>query len=319
MTALIFGVSSQDARFLTKVLKEADETVIGVVSKRDQARTELLKELPFDDLIPADFSCADSIQSVIHTMKAAKVFNLVGYSSVHASFKEPIICADTNYLFFQRLLLAALKSESDPHIFQCSSSEMFAGSRDSSVSEQSHAMPISPYGVSKTAAHYLASTYRNAHNLRVSTGILFNHESEFRTPRFFSKRVVIGLVDVFLGKADRFTVDRLDFWRDWSYAADFAKAFQVIAEQSKPDDYVVAAGKLHSGRDFVRLGMEYLGIGSVIEDVVSIQSTDLRPADHDGVVGDTAKITSSLGWTPRVTFEEMIRIMIDAEIASRGK
>jgi len=197
---------------------------------------------------------------------------------------------------------------------------MYAGlTRTISITEETPVNPISPYGISKVASHYLSRLYREVYGLKISTGILFNHESEFRTMDFFTKRAAVGLVDFYLGNIAKVPIQALDFNRDWSYASDFAEAFEKISLQKESDDYVISSGALHSGRDFFKVGLKYLGLNIEVEEVVSFDNESIRPIDHRGLSGDNSKITKTLNWTPKVDFEQMVEKLISFELKERRK
>jgi len=191
---------------------------------------------------------------------------------------------------------------------------MYGGTTEELVSEDTQLFPVSPYAVSKAASHLLAKAYRSAYRMKVSSAILFNHESEYRSPDFFTKKVTLGLVEVFLGRKKSFQLEKVDFQRDWSYAGDVANALYLIASSPNPGEYVVSSGRLRSGRELLEVGLKYLGITSNLDQLVEINQNSARPFDHRGVTGDSSKIRATLGWEPEVGFEDMIKKMIDYEL-----
>jgi len=312
--SIIFGVNSQDSIFLSSILKGAGYKVIGVRNTDWESNKQQIAECKIDEFVDVSFSSTNSLMEVFSMTELECVFNLVGFSSVHRSFLDPVSCHDTNFIFVQRLLEAARLAQTNAHIVQCSSAEMYGGTTEEMVSENSVLFPVSPYAVSKAASHLLAKAYRSAYNVKVSSAILFNHESEYRSPNFFTKKVALGLVEVFLGRKRSFQLEKIDFHRDWSYAGDVAKALYLIATSPNPGEYVVSSGQLKSGRELLEVGLNYLGITSDLEHIVEIDKNLARPFDHCGFKGDSSKIRITLGWNPAVGFEEMIKKMIDYEL-----
>lgn len=317
MKSVIFGVYSQDAAFLSDILKSAGHQVIGVRNIERVRRDSIRSLAAVDEVIDVEFSNIASLQEIFRIAEVGCAFNLVGFSSVYDSFLDPLSCNEVNFNFFHRLLEAARLIQSRAHIVQCSSSEMFGGTTESFVHEASELSPISPYGVSKAASHLLATVYRNSYFMNVSSSILFNHESEFRPAKFFTKRAALGLVDVYLGKAESIQLEKVDFERDWSFAGDVAKALSLIALSPTPGDFVVSSGSLRSGRDFLEIGLAYLGMQMRVDDIVVFKSNEVRPLDHHGFAGDSSKIRKSLGWSPEVGFEGLVKRMIDFELSLR--
>lgn len=312
--AVIFGVYSQDAVFLSRVLKAAGYEIIGV-RNLDRARKEpILSRCKVDEIVDVSFSSVDSLLEVFGTSGVEKIFNLVGFSSVSRSFLDPITCQDVNFIFYQRLLEAARLAQSGAHIVQCSSSEMYAGTDEPTVNEDSELSPVSPYGVSKAASHLLTRVYRNTYQMKVSSAVLFNHESEYRPANFFTKKAILGMIDIHLGREKFLRLEKIDFERDWSYAGDVAKAMSLIASSPKPGEFVVSSGKLRSGREFLEVGLRYLGVNSELDDLVTPSEESARPFDHRGIAGDSSKIRNELGWKPDTRFEEIVKIMIDFEL-----
>jgi GDPmannose 4,6-dehydratase len=316
---LILGTSGQDASFLKDILTRQGQEVVGAQNTSPSYRGRLVNRSSYSEVVDFDFSSVDETTRVLDSSHYDAIYNLVGFSSVERSFVEPIKCFEANYLYFQNLLIAISKLRKPIKVFQCSSSEMYAGTRVDFVDESSHLSPISPYGISKASAHYLASAYRNAYGVNVSTGILFNHESELRPTHFFSKKVVVGLVDLFLGNREKIAINNIHFQRDWSYAGDFAEAFSLIMSKSDPDDFVIASGELHSGEEFIQTGLEILGMSGKVEDFVTEDTESRRPIDHQGKIGVSLKAQAEVGWKPKTTFEQMVRRMIDAELSLRNK
>lgn len=318
MKSIIFGIGGQDSLFLTRLLKEKGYEVYGVVDCNRSRNSKFFNLVTLDHLIECDFRSEDALAEALKLPGVSSIFNLIGFSSVHLSFKQEVECFESNFYLFHRILTVAKKLQIESHIFQCSSSEMYAGlTGTSSISEETPVNPISPYGISKVASHFLSRLYREVYGLNISTGILFNHESEYRTLNFFTKRAAVGLVDFYFGKIDKVPIQSLDFNRDWSYASDFAKAFEAISLQKDSDDYVISSGILHSGRDFFEVGLKCLGLNMEVEEVVSFDNESIRPIDHRGFLGDNSKIMKTLSWRPEVDFEQMVEKLISFELKKR--
>lgn len=313
MKCIIFGIDSQDAVFLSKYLREFGHEVIGVRNRERRYIQRTEAHSSFTDILSADFSEVASLQEIFSVDRITNVFNLVGFSSVSQSFHKPVECQDSNYIFYQKLLEAIRLKNTGLHIVQCSSSEMYAGLKVATINESSELRPISPYGVSKSAAHLLSRVYREAYDMRITNAILFNHESEYRPSHFFSKRAATELLEVFHGRKSSVELENLDFARDWSYAGDVAKALILMATKESSDDFVVSSGVLNSGRRFLEVGIKHLGIKKTIEEIVKLPVAKSRPLDHPGFVGENSKIKDILGWEPEVGFEKMVEKILDYE------
>lgn len=320
MKNVILGVSGQDGYFLSSLLHDLGQTVIGLVPEGRPTSLSPLTESKLSEKFTVDFCSNEDLGKVLKVISPHRIFNLVGFSSVQKSFIQAQECISTNFLFFERLLSVVKESFPDriPHVFQCSSSEMYALNGDSVIDENSEIRPLSPYGISKSASHHLAHCYREAYGIPVSTGILFNHESELRSATYFSGKAIKGIVDVYLGVVKEFSVQSLDFQRDWCYAGDVANAMHQISSLDEPSDFVVASGKLRSGRDLIREGFKYLGLEEKWERFVLKSSRDIRPLDHRGKIGNFQKLNDRTGWSPDTEFSAMIAKMIDSELQNRN-
>lgn len=321
MKNVIFGASGQDGHFLTSLLHQRGETIVGVFPSGRANKLNPSIEGRLSDKYYVDFQDGKELGYLLQKVSPDKIFNLAGFSSVHRSFVEAQECFSINFMFFERLLSAVKSNLADklPHIFHCSSSEMYASSPDSFIDESSEMKPISPYGISKTASQHLAEVYREAYGLPVSTGILFNHESELRTPTYFSGKAVSGVVDIYLGAATELPLQSLNFSRDWSYAEDVVQAMYLISSLDNPSDFIVASGKLRSGRDFVHEAFTYLGLDEDWERFLTQSSAETRPLDHQGKVGNFKKLNLATGWVPKTEFSKMIEKMIDSELKRRSR
>lgn len=318
MKNLIFGVLGQDGYFLSQALEKRGHEIVGVLNSR-----KVNTSIPHwrgESFKPknVDFFNVQSLTELINNEKPDVIYNLVGFSSVRKSFLFPQECFSINLVFYE-LLLTALKQSrfaNSARLVHCSSSEMYAGIENTLVDENTTPIPISPYGISKTAAHFLSQTYREAFGILVSNAILFNHESELRKDDFFFHRATSGVVDYYLGRTREIEIESIDFKRDWSFAGDVVEGLILMSSPREASDFVIASGKLYSGRDFFRVAFSHLGIDEDIDEVVVRRGVQ-RPVDHKGIAGNPAKIENELGWLPKLTFEKLVERVLVKEISKR--
>jgi len=215
-----------------------------------------------------------------------------------------------------RLLEAVRKvgGEKNVRFYQASSSEMFGKVRETPQNELTPFHPRSPYGVAKTFAHYTCVNYREAYDMHVSTGILFNHEGEFRGHEFVTRKITSNVARIKLGKQERFSLGDLSPKRDWGYAQDYVEAMWLMLQQEKPDDYVIATGETHSVRDFVETALSVAGLNGGIEEYVDFDKEMIRPSEVDLLIGDASKAKRVLGWEPKVNFQELVSIMVKKDL-----
>lgn len=315
---MITGISGQDGHLLARELLRQGRTVIGLL---DESRESQVEEISGNlNLIRLNFRDEGKIKELLSDFKPAQIFNLAGFSSVRNSFRNSEECFAVNYFFLERLLKCVVEVNlPTSRIFQCSSSEMYAGSGETKVNEQSSIQPISPYGISKASAHFLCNLYRTAFALDIRIGILFNHESPLRKPDFATKKIVKGLVSLKCDEIKQIVVSNLSSTRDWGYAEDFIGAMISIMDADEGHDYVVGTGQLHSIREFIQVGLNYLEIDREVSDVVLEEMDPKRLIDHVGKVADTSLIRETLGWVPKWNFQQMVHDLIDSELTLFNK
>ena len=313
--ALITGVSGQDGRLLSRYLQSQGDVVIGLVGSHKI--NENISHL--DSVIQIDHQDSDAIRSIFDNDSFDVVYNLVGFSSVSDSFMKPITCFEINSRFVFEITKAIRLSSrnKDLSFFQASSSEMYGGFKGAIVDEKSEMRPISPYGHSKYISHRFLGDLRETQDMRISCGILFNHESPLRPIRFFSRKVVSGLVDILEGKKRCIELHNLEIERDWGYAGDYVKAMRLIAMSSINDDFIISSGESRSVRDFITSAISYLNLSGDFDYLVRTSNKADRPIDHKGFAGNNSKIRNVLGWTPETDFASLVKILIDGEIEFR--
>ena len=261
----------------------------------------------------ADFS---SLLRVIEKVQADEVYNLGALTFVGLSFKQPELTANVTGLGTLRLLEAIRKAgqEGTTRFYQASSSEMFGKVRETPQTELTPFHPRSPYGVAKTFAHYTCVNYREAYNMHVSCGILFNHEGEYRGHEFVTRKITSNVAKIKSGKQNRFSLGDLTPQRDWGYAGDYVEAMWLMLQQKNPDDYVIATGQTHSVRSFVEESLKAAGLEGQIEDYVDFDDQMIRPSEVDLLVGDPRKAREALGWFPKVDFKALVKLMVDNDL-----
>jgi GDPmannose 4,6-dehydratase len=264
-------------------------------------------------LRPADLLDQQSLMRIIQDVRPHEFYNLAAMSFVPASWDQPLLTGEYNSMGVTRLLEAVRQVDADLRIYQASSSEMYGRVREVPQTELTPFYPRSPYGVSKVFGHYITVNYRESYGMFAVSGILFNHESPRRGLEFVTRKVTDGVARIKLGLANHLSLGNLDARRDWGYAGDYVRAMWLMLQQDKADDYVIATGVSHSVRDLVEIAFGYAGLQW--QEYIRIDPALLRPAEVDHLVGDCSKAKATLGWQPQVSFEGLIRMMVDADIA----
>jgi GDPmannose 4,6-dehydratase len=249
---------------------------------------------------------------LIDEVKPHEFYNLAAMSFVPASWDQPLLTGEYNAQGVTRALEAIRQVDTKIKFYQASSSEMFGKVREVPQSEMTPFYPRSPYGVSKVYGHYITVNYRESYNLFACSGILFNHESPRRGLEFVTRKVTDGVARIKLGLSDSLPMGNLDAQRDWGFAGDYVRAMWLMLQQDQPDDYVVATGKTHTVKKLVELAFSYADLDW--QKYVKIDPRFIRPAEVDLLVGEPKKAMESLGWTPEVDFDGLVRMMVDADI-----
>jgi GDPmannose 4,6-dehydratase len=313
--ALITGITGQDGSYLAEFLLQKGYEVIGMVRRTSTVNFERIKH--FQDkitLVPGDLMDQVSIIDILREHRPDEVYNLAAQSFVPTSWSQPVLTGGVTALGVTRVLDAIRTVDPNIRFYQASSSEMFGKVRETPQTENTPFYPRSPYGVAKVYGHWITVNYRESYDLFACSGILFNHESPRRGLEFSTHKVTHGVARIKLGLDNELRMGNLDAKRDWGYAGDYVKAMWLMLQQDEPDDYVVGTGSTHSVRELCEVAFDYLGLdwqGHVVVD-----PKFLRPADVDFLVADAAKARTKLGWEPTVTFEELIQMMIDADLAA---
>jgi len=314
--ALILGVTGQDGQFLANLLLNLNYEVLGASRNLPNWRNNPLGLLRSEHKI-VDVANYLDLFRLIEAFMPDEIYNLSGESSVARSFLNPTDTASSNVIGVLNLLNAVkeLGIQKRVRIFQASSSDMF-GPSQVQLSENSHLSPKSPYGVSKFLAHKMCLQYRNQFGLWISSGILFNHESELRPEHFVFQKVTRSLVEISQGKREFLELGNLEIYRDWGYAGDYVEAMQKSLQSNNPRDYVIATGRLNSLRNVIEKTCELLGLSGAMETYVKIDPSLMRPLDIERTWGNPKLAEESLGWKARTTFEELIEKMVRVNLST---
>ena len=311
--ALVTGITGQDGSYLAEFLLEKGYEVIGMVRRTSTVNFERIKHIQ-DKITLASGDLMDqvSIIDVLREHRPDEVYNLAAQSFVPISWSQPVLTGEVTALGVTRVLDAIRIVDPTIRFYQASSSEMFGKVRETPQTENTPFYPRSPYGVAKVYGHWITVNYRESYDLFACSGILFNHESPRRGLEFVTHKVTHGVARIKLGLDNELRMGNLDSQRDWGYVEDYVRAMWLMLQQDEPDDYVVATGKTHSVQELCEVAFGYLGLDW--RDHVVMDPRFLRPADVDFLVGDAAKARTKLGWEPTVTFEELIQMMVDADL-----
>jgi GDPmannose 4,6-dehydratase len=315
-TALITGIGGQDGHYLTQLLTSKGYRVVGLAWPGSRSRDAIEAAFPHVRLIEGDLADAASLVRAVSEADPDEVYNLAGVSTVRETVQAPVKSADVIGMGALRLLDAvrvAGGKNNGIRFYQASSSEMFGVPSETPQRETTPFAPRSPYAAAKLFAHHATRYYRDAHGLHASAGILFNHESPRRRTDFVTRRVTSGVAQIALGEESTLTLGGLDARRDWGFAGDYVAAMWLMLQQDESGEYVVATGETHTVAEFVAAAFAAAGIDDWQAHVV-VDSTLARPDDVDTVVGDASKARERLGWVPEVGFEDLVRMMVEADI-----
>lgn len=314
MKALISGINGQDGSYLSELLLSKGYQVDGIIRRTSQPLDDNIKHLKREiTLIPGDMTDSGSIHNAIKLCQPDEIYNLAGMSQVRWSYDVPSMTMDVNCLGLLRIIESVRSLKLDCKIYQACSSEMFGKVQETPQTEKTPFYPRSPYGVSKAAAYYMARTYRESYGMKIYCGILFNHESPRRGEEFLSRKVCKAVAEIKAGKLDKLKLGNLDAKRDFGYAKEYAEWIWNIMQHPTPDDFVIATEETHSVKEFVELAFHYAGIDNW-EDYVEYDKSLTRPAEVDLLIGDATKSKNVLGFEAKVKFNELVKIMVDAEL-----
>jgi GDPmannose 4,6-dehydratase len=321
--ALITGITGQDGLYLAELLLEKGYDVHGLIRGQNNPRRELVqKVVPDVTLHNGDLTDLSSLMRAMRDSQPDEVYNLGAISFVAYSWENAFVTSDVTGMGVLNMLEAVrLHAGDDPggiRFYQASSSEMFGKVQEVPQSESTLLWPRSPYGVSKVYGHYMTINYRESYGMHASSGILFNHESPRRGPEFVTRKVTRAVARISLGLQEDIALGNLDAKRDWGFAGDYVEAMWLMLQQEEGDDYVVATGKTHSIRELLEVAFDHVGITDWA-DKVHQDPRFFRPAEVDLLIGDPTKAREKLGWQPKVGFEELVRMMVDNDLAEQKK
>lgn len=312
-TALITGITGQDGSYLAELLLEKGYRVVGMLRRLSLENYGRIEHLSGKiEVAQGDLLDQASLSSILAEYEPDEVYNLAAMSFVPTSWNQPVLTGEFTGLGVTRLLEAVRVAGRPIRFYQASSSEMFGKVRETPQNEHTPFYPRSPYGVAKVYGHYLTVNYRESYDLFAVSGILFNHESPRRGLEFFPRKVSDGAARIALGLETSLSLGNLDARRDWGFAGDYVRAMWMMLQQPEPVDFVIATGDSHTCQELVEHAFERVGLRW--EDHVRRDPRLLRPADVDHLVGDASAARVHLGWKPVVTFEQLVHMMVDADV-----
>ncbi|MCL5277040.1 MAG: GDP-mannose 4,6-dehydratase [Deltaproteobacteria bacterium] len=335
--ALITGIRGQDGAYLSKFLIEKGYEVYGADRRSSESGFWRLKELGLEKqvkIIYMDLLEYTNIVDVVKKLQPDEVYNLAAQSFVKTSFDQPIFTAEIDAIGVLRVLEALRYFKPDARFYQASTSEMFGKVQATPQDERTMFYPRSPYSVSKLFGHWITINYRESYNMFCCSGILFNHESPLRGFEFVTKKITSYAAKIKYGMEDKLVLGNLDSKRDWGYAPEYVNAMWLMLQQDKPDDYIVATGETHSVKEFTEKAFNATGIDIVWDGqgvdakgherktgkvLVEVSPEFYRPAEVDILTGDPAKAKKMLGWSPKTKFEDIVKLMVEADIESIKK
>ena len=316
--ALITGITGQDGSYLAEFLLGHGYDVVGMVRRSSTVTFERIAHIQ-DRITLASGDLLDQVSMInlLGEHQPDEVYNLAAQSFVQASWDQAVLTGETTALSVTRVLDAIRTVNPAIRFYQASSSEMFGKVAEVPQSETTPFYPRSPYGVAKVYGHWITVNYRESYGLHASSGICFNHESPRRGLEFVTRKITNGVARIKLGLDRTLALGNLDARRDWGFAGDYVRAMWLMLQQGAPDDYVVATGQSHSVREFCERAFAHVGLAA--DDHVVLDPRFMRPAEVDLLVGDAAKAEHKLGWTPEVSFEELVEGMVDADLELVGR
>jgi GDPmannose 4,6-dehydratase len=311
--ALITGITGQDGSYLADYLLEQGYEVHGMVRRTSTETSSRIDHLEGRiRFLQADLLDQQSLVSALEESRPDEIYNLAAQSFVPTSWSQPVLTGEFTALGVTRLLDAMRQVCPEARFYQASSSEMFGKVREVPQTEKTPFHPRSPYAVAKAYGHHITVNYRESYGLFAASGILFNHESPRRGREFVTRKITDGVARIKLGLASELRLGNLDAQRDWGYAGDYVRAMHLMLQHDQPDDFVIATGKTHSIRQFLEVAFGHVGLKW--EDYVKQDPRYMRPAEVDQLIGDSTKARNQLGWEPSVSFEQLVVMMVDADL-----
>ncbi|MFH1893061.1 MAG: GDP-mannose 4,6-dehydratase [Candidatus Zixiibacteriota bacterium] len=318
MRALITGITGQDGSYLAEFLLEKGYDVYGMVRRNSTENFERINHIRDRiNLMHADLFDQLSLIRVLQEAKPDEVYNLAAQSFVPTSWLEPVLTGEFNGLGVTKILEAIRLVDKKIRFYQASSSEMFGKVQEVPQTEKTPFYPRSPYGVAKVYGHWITVNCRESYGLHACSGILFNHESPRRGLEFVTKKITDGVARIKLGLADELRLGNLDPKRDWGFAGDFVRAMWLMLQQDSAEDFVIATGENHSVEEFVRMAFEHVDLD--FKQFVKTDPKFVRPAEVDILLGDSSRARKKLGWEPRVSFEQLVPMMVDYDLQKHRK
>lgn len=313
LRALITGITGQDGTYLAEFLLGKGYEVHGMVRRASTESFERMGHLqPQLQLHQADLLDQLSIITLLNEVRPHEVYNLAAQSFVPTSFSQPLLTSEFTALGVTRMLEAIRLVDAKIKFYQASSSEMFGRVREEPQNENTSFWPRSPYGVAKAYGHWITVNYRESYDMFCCSGILFNHESPLRSKEFVTRKISDAVARIKLGLQPKLALGNLDAQRDWGFAGDYVEAMWLMLQQEHPEDYVIATGVKHSVRDFCASAFSHVGLD--YQQYVEVDPAYFRPADVHTLCGDATKAHQRLGWRPKVTFDQLVAMMVDADI-----
>lgn len=337
--ALITGISGQDGYFLTKLLLKKGYKVYGFARRNSQMTIGTLKFLPKEEQAKVEVIWGDiidnvKVEKIIREIKPDEIYHLAAQSFVALSFEIPKATYDINIGGTLNVINAVKEFSPKTKVYFAATSELYGDAQETPQTEKTRFYPRSPYGISKLAGFWTIKNYRESYNLFATNGILFNHESEMRGTEFVTRKITKAIANIKLGKQKFVELGNLNAIRDWGYAGDYVEAMWLMLQQEKPDDFVIASGKNHSIREFAQaafkaIDIEVEWVGKELDEVgkdkktgeilIKVNPKFYRPADVECLQGDCSKAKKILGWEPKVSFEELVKIMVEWDLKEEAK
>lgn len=316
--ALITGITGQDGSYLAELLLKKGYEVHGIIRRNSTFTTNRIDHI-FDqlNLHYGDLADSSSLQHIVSGVQPDEIYNLAAQSHVKVSFDLPEYTSDVTGIGTVRLLEAIRTAAPKARFYQASSSEMFGKVLEIPQTEKTPFYPRSPYGVAKVYSYWITKNYRESYGMFTCNGILFNHESPRRGETFVTRKITRAVAAIKLGKQDKLYLGNLDAKRDWGFAGDYVEAMWLMLQQDRPDDYVIATNKTHSVKEFCEKAFAYVGLNW--KDYVEVSEKYYRPAEVDLLIGDPSYAQKKLNWKPKVSFEELIKMMVDADLNELSK
>jgi len=312
-TALITGVTGQDGSYLAELLLQKGYRVIGMVRRSSTETFGRIQHLKNDiEMVSGDLLDQFSLIDILQRHRPSEVYNLAAQSFVPTSWSQPVLTGEFTALGVTRMLEAVRLVDPGIRFYQASSSEMFGKVMQTPQTEQTPFYPRSPYGVAKVYGHWITVNYRESYNLFACSGILFNHESPRRGLEFVTRKVTYTVARIHHGLTKELRLGNLDARRDWGYAAEYVQAMHLMLQQEQADDFVVSTGETHTVQELVEIA--FARIGRTWQDHVVIDPAFIRPAEVDLLLGDPSKAHDQLGWSPKTSFADLVRLMVDSDL-----